>query len=138
MAVQERPGRQATAPGTVDVSPVPKPVVTFFAGLRKIFGKAEAERECIWEPAIVSHEGTWKLRVSVEPDDLDGGFVAECLDVPGAMSQGETEGEALESLIDAVQGVVAVKMEEHFRTADFDLPSQATSSRAGRVVNVTF
>lgn len=137
MTVQERRERQATAPGTVDISPVPKLIVAFFAGLRKILGKAEVERECIREPAVVSHKGTWHLRVSVEPDEIDGGFVAECLDVPGAMSQGETEEEALENLIDAVQGVVAVKMEEHFRTIDFDVSRQAASGPA-RVVSVTF
>lgn len=138
MAVQERPERQATARVTADVSPVPKPIVAFFAGLRKIFGKAEETRECVREPTVVSHRGTWDLVVSVEPDEIDGGFVAECLDVPGAMSQGETEEEALENLIDAVQGVVAVKMEEHFRTIDFEVSSRATSPRPSRVVSVTF
>jgi predicted RNase H-like HicB family nuclease len=52
----------------------------------------------------------WELSVEVEPDELDGGFIAECLDVPGAMAQGETQEEALESLIDAVQAVVAARM----------------------------
>ncbi len=138
MAVQEMPERQAAAPGTVDSSPVPKSVVAFFAGMRKIFGKAEDSREVVHEPPkAVSHRGKWDLWVSVEPDALDGGFVAECLDVPGAMAQGETEEEALENLIDAVQGVVAVRMGEHFRTLDFDAAS-ATSSGPGRVVSVTF
>lgn len=41
------------------------------------------------------------LRVRVEADQLDGGFVAEAIDFPGVMSQGETEAEAVASLIDA-------------------------------------
>jgi predicted RNase H-like HicB family nuclease len=53
----------------------------------------------------------------VEPDELDGGFVAECPTIPGAMSQGETEEEAVEGLIDAVQSIVAAKMQENFREA---------------------
>ncbi len=32
----------------------------------------------------------------------EGGFIAECPDVPGAMGQGETEREAIESLIAAI------------------------------------
>jgi len=133
MTVQERSERRASASGPVDVSPVPKPIVTFFAGLRKIFGKAELKRECVREPAVVSHSGTWEVRVVVEPDEIDGGFVAECLDVPGAMSQGETEEEALENVIDAVQGVMALRMEEHFRSLDL-----SPGSRATRTVSVRF
>lgn len=119
-------------------SPVPKSVVTFFAALRKTFGKAEESRAVVHEhPTTVAHSGTWNLHVSVTADELDGGFVAECLDMPGAMSQGETEEDALENLIDAVQGVVAVRMEEHFRTINFAMqPTDAT--RTGRDVNITF
>lgn len=57
---------------------------------------------------------SWDLVQGIDftPDEVDGGFVAECLDVPGAMSQGETPAEALENLIDAVQGVVAAMTDE--------------------------
>jgi predicted RNase H-like HicB family nuclease len=117
MTVQEldRPETQVTAP-----SPVPRPVIAFFAALRRIFGRAEDERECVYEPDTQSHIGTWNLQVAVTPDEIDGGFIAECLDVPGAASQGNTQAEALENLIDAVQGVVAAKMEENFRALDID------------------
>jgi predicted RNase H-like HicB family nuclease len=111
MPVQQREG-----PGATEASPLPRSVAGFFAVLRRVFGKAEDERHAV-------NSGTWRLCVSVEADELDGGFVAECLDVPGAMSQGETEREALENLIDAIQGVLAVRMEERFRTIDFDMPS---------------
>jgi predicted RNase H-like HicB family nuclease len=119
MTVQEldRPQTQVGAPSPPK-SPVPKPVITFFAMLRRLFGRPEDERDCVYEAPTQSHIGTWNLRVSVTPDEIDGGFIAECLDVPGAMSQGETAAEALENLIDAVQGVVAAKMEENFRAID--------------------
>ena len=109
MTVQEldRPQREAVAPAPPK-SPVPKPVIAFFAFFRNLFGRPEDERECVSE----AHVGTWNLQVSVTPDEGDGGFVAECLDVPGAMSQGETPAEALENLIDAVQGVVAAMTDE--------------------------
>lgn len=96
-----------------ETSPVPKPVVAFFAILRRILHGPEAERECVYEPEE-AHIGTWKLEVSVIPDEIDGGFIAECRDVPGAVSQGETQEQAVDGLIDAVQGIVAAKMQENF------------------------
>jgi predicted RNase H-like HicB family nuclease len=103
-------------------SPVPKPVIKFFAVLRKIYGRPEDERECIYEPPTESHIGTWNLEVSVTPDEIDGGFIAECATIPGAVSQGESEEEAVEGLIDAVQGIVAAKMHENFREAHESAP----------------
>jgi predicted RNase H-like HicB family nuclease len=70
------------------------------------------------------------LNVVVERDTLDGGFVAHCPAVPGAVSQGETAEEALDNLIDAVQGVVAAKMEERFTADDFELSTPGTISIA--------
>ncbi len=101
----------------IEKSPVPRPVIKFFAVLRKALGRPEDQRDCIYEPPTQSHIGTWNLEVSVMPDELDGGYIAECSTVPGAMSQGETEEEAVEGLIDAVQGIVAAKMQESFREA---------------------
>lgn len=96
-------------------SPVPKPVIAFFAALRKILGRAEDTRETVRNPPTVDERGTWDIEVLVEPDPTDGGFIAETPDIAGAMAQGETEQEALENLGDAIQGVLAAKIEEHFR-----------------------
>jgi predicted RNase H-like HicB family nuclease len=137
MAVQEserRRPRTVSAEQPYQPSPVPRPVITFFAILRQIFGKAEIKRETTYDPPTVEHAGTWKLCVSVEADELDGGYVAECLDVPGAMAQGDTEQEALQNLIDAVQAVVAAKMEESFEATSFD----PAFSAAKRKIGVTF
>ena len=126
MTVQEldRPQAQVVAPPP-PMSPVPKAVIAFFAFFRRLFGGPEDERERVAD----LHTGTWNLRVSVTPDKIDDGFVAECLDLPGPMSQGDTQAEALENLIDAVQGVVAAKMEENFRAikAAADTPPGTTS-----------
>lgn len=43
--------------------------------------------------------------VQLERDELDGGWVAECLEVPGCMSEGETQDEALRNLVDAMSEV---------------------------------
>jgi predicted RNase H-like HicB family nuclease len=104
-------------------SPVPKPVVAFFAVCRKIFGRAEDTRETIRNPPTIRERGTWDMEVLVEADAIDGGFVAETPDIPGAMAQGETEEEAVENLVDAIHGIVAAKVEEHYRELDLDMPS---------------
>jgi predicted RNase H-like HicB family nuclease len=44
--------------------------------------------------------------IEVERDEVDGGWIAECISLPGCMSQGETEVEALENLADALAGVL--------------------------------
>jgi hypothetical protein len=56
-------------------SPITKPVAALFAVVRKILGKAEDKRETI-------HRGAWELCVQVEPDPIDGGFIAECPTYP--------------------------------------------------------
>ena len=43
--------------------------------------------------------------VSTKRDEIDGGWIVECVDLPGCMSQGETEEEAIENLVDAIGGV---------------------------------
>src|ERR1700733_8007674 len=107
MAVRERNPQKGRRSAHPEPSPVPKPVIAFFAFLRQVFGRAEDARHSIYGvPPKRAEQATWRLCVNVEPDELDGGFIAECEDVPGAMSQGETEQEALQNLIDAVQAVV--------------------------------
>ncbi len=101
-------------------SPVPKAVITFFATMRKIFGRPEDERERRHEPPRISERGTWNLLINVEPDEVDGGFIAETPDVPGAMAQGETEQEAVENLGDAISAIVQAKMDEQFQATGHD------------------
>jgi predicted RNase H-like HicB family nuclease len=55
---------------------------------------------------------TLYLTVRVDPDELDGGYISECLDLPGCMSQGDTEEEALENLADAIAAVLAVQIQD--------------------------
>lgn len=53
---------------------------------------------------------SWEFTVTVERDDLDGGWVAECVDLQGCMSQGETEAEAMDNLSDAIGEWIAVRV----------------------------
>ncbi len=59
----------------------------------------------------------WTLTVRVRRDELDGGWIAECVDLPGCFSQGETEDEALANLSDAISEVISLRMDELLPTA---------------------
>lgn len=45
------------------------------------------------------------FRVVITPDE-DGWFVAECVDLPGCVSQGKSESEAIENVRDAIRGYI--------------------------------
>lgn len=44
--------------------------------------------------------------ISIDPTD-EGGFAARVLNLPGCMSDGETEAEALQNVLDAMQSWLA-------------------------------
>lgn len=44
-----------------------------------------------------------KYRILIEKDE-DGVFVAECPSLPGCISQGKTRKEAIDNIIDAING----------------------------------
>jgi predicted RNase H-like HicB family nuclease len=52
------------------------------------------------------------LRIVLRPDETDGGFVVECLDIPGCMSQGETVGEAMSNIGEAIELCLEVRREQ--------------------------
>jgi predicted RNase H-like HicB family nuclease len=62
------------------------------------------------------------VRIHVNYDDLDGFFIARCVDLPGCMSYGSTEREAVENLIEALTGVLNVRMQRQAREVVPDTP----------------
>jgi predicted RNase H-like HicB family nuclease len=56
----------------------------------------------------------------VREDALDGGWVAECPDIPGCFSQGDTRDEALSNLSDAIAGIISLRMEQQLASTDPD------------------
>lgn len=70
---------------------------------RRILRKFETER--------TEQASTWTLTVRLAQDELDGGWVAEVLELPGCMSQGETKDEAIENVMTAFSEVMAVRVE---------------------------
>jgi predicted RNase H-like HicB family nuclease len=51
-----------------------------------------------------------KFLVTIERDE-DGAYVAECPSIPGCVSQGKTEAQALENIKDAIAECLAVRAE---------------------------
>lgn len=50
------------------------------------------------------HDHTYTIRI--EPAEIDGGYIAEVLDLPGCMSQGETVEDAYDNVVDALKAVL--------------------------------
>jgi len=64
---------------------------------------------------LVKEGGALRIAFTVEKDDLDGGYIAECTDLPGCVSQGETQEEAAANLANAVADYIAVIIEDHLQ-----------------------
>jgi predicted RNase H-like HicB family nuclease len=65
-----------------------------------------------------------KFTVALDPQP-EGGFTAQCLEIPGAISQGETEAEALANIQDAIALILEVRRGEarnhaHVETVEVD------------------
>jgi len=103
--------------------PQPSFVQAAFKAARRVLRKFETRRD--------EASATWNLTVLTERDDVDGGWIAECVDLPGCMSQGETEEEALGNLADAIGGVLAVKVQAQLlKDVRRDHPAQARHTHA--------
>jgi predicted RNase H-like HicB family nuclease len=56
-----------------------------------------------------------EFKIEVIEDEFDGGFVVQCLNLPGCMSQGETVEEAFDNIGEAIGGVLAARFERNLR-----------------------
>lgn len=74
--------------------------------MRRVFRGFEMARH---EAADGTTTAVWRITAKVEADELDGGWVAECLEFPGAVAQGETPEEALDNLADVVSDFVGLR-----------------------------
>jgi len=50
-----------------------------------------------------------KFHITIERDE-DGRYVAECTDLPGCLSEGETMGEAIENVSEAIIGCLKSRL----------------------------
>jgi predicted RNase H-like HicB family nuclease len=62
----------------------------------------------------IAKGGPLRIAYAIQRDELDGGFIAECAQLPGCVSQGETE-EAAANLADAVADYISVVIEDHLQ-----------------------
>ncbi len=67
------------------------------------------------ERYIVSIPGHGPFQVALEPDEMDGGYVVECLDLEGCVSEGDTKESAIANIRDAIGGVCESMIANHGR-----------------------
>ena len=73
-----------------------------------------------------------KYTVILEPQE-EGGYTVQCLELPGAISQGETKEEALKNIKEAIELVLEVIQED----AEEQVKSNHAEISQVEVVNVT-
>lgn len=56
-----------------------------------------------------------RLRFVIERDELDGGWVAYCPEIPGCAGQGETETESLLDAANSAMEIIKFRVEEAIR-----------------------
>jgi DNA-binding transcriptional MerR regulator len=67
------------------------------------------------EEKVMAHGG--QFTVTLTPDLEDGGYMAQCREIPGAVSQGETEQEALDNIIEVLEEHLEFVKERQARKA---------------------
>jgi len=53
----------------------------------------------------------------------EGYFIAECLEIPGCMSQGKTQEEAIKNASDAIKACLGVMLEDFVKRSRQNLPN---------------
>lgn len=64
-----------------------------------------------YQAGKVKKEDAMRFVVTMEQDE-DGIFIVECPSIPGCISQGKTEQEALENIEDAIKQCLEVRAEK--------------------------
>lgn len=67
------------------------------------------------ERYIINTSEFGAFQVALEPDETDGGYVVECLDIEGCISEGDTRESAIANIIEAIGGICESMMEHHGR-----------------------
>jgi predicted RNase H-like HicB family nuclease len=68
-----------------------------------------------WDDENQALHAEIEFKIEVMEDELDGGYVVQCLNLPGCMSQGETVEEAFDNIGEAIGGVMAARFERNLR-----------------------
>lgn len=63
---------------------------------------------CLSRPSFVGYSASMKLLVTLERDE-SGMIVVECPSIPGCVSEGATEAEAIENIREAIEGCLETR-----------------------------
>lgn len=68
-------------------------------------------------------------RVEIMPDTLEGGYIAQCPELPGCITYGDSQEEALHNLTDAKKAWLSAALEDGITIAE---PSHTNKSYSGQ------
>lgn len=70
-------------------------------------------------------DSVMKFTVVLE-EAAEGGYIVQCVEIPGAISQGETVDEALANAADAIKEILSVRRADAKRVAEIQHGTLAT------------
>jgi predicted RNase H-like HicB family nuclease len=83
-----------------------------------------------FEKSRADGRSEWELTVHSEFDAVDGAWIAWVEELPGCVSEGESEKDALDHLTDAIAAVIELKVDEALaRSIDEHPTDHRTTSR---------
>jgi predicted RNase H-like HicB family nuclease len=97
--------------------------------IRKAAGLGTRVNATHWDEENSALHAEIEFKVSVIEDELDGGYIVECLNLPGCMSQGDTVEEAVENIGEAIAGVLAARFERNLRAQEAAIEAGADRPR---------
>lgn len=68
-------------------------------------------------------------RIEIMPDTLEGGYIAQCPELPGCITYGDTQEESLHNLTDAKKVWLSAALEDDITIAE---PSHTNKSYSGQ------
>lgn len=94
--------------------------------LRELFRSFESERQEMESGT----QATWHLTITaqVDADELDGGYVAACLEFPGAMAEGGTPEDALDALLEVVSDMIRLRAQDQIHEVIRNRPKEVVTS----------
>jgi predicted RNase H-like HicB family nuclease len=101
---------------------VPKAAARVIAALSAAAGDALQRVAMRYGEGGSTVASTFEFTIKVEPDQLDGGFIAECVELPGCMSEGETEEEALDNIANAITSILEIRVQDQLRSPESKRP----------------
>lgn len=75
-----------------------------------------------------------RFHVTFEEDEIDGGWTAQCVELPGCVSDGATIDEATTNIIEAISGVLEVRMQAQIDASHITI--EPNGSKRSRTVEL--